>query len=114
MSTETQNSFLLRMRAVNNRIRKMFEDPKTTPEQKKKLCNELREKFPDEALPPWCNSPDAYYGTATETTFDSLEGGSSRRRRRTLRKTAKRRRRRTLRHQKSPAKRMTNIYTTYM
>jgi hypothetical protein len=63
------------MRAVNNRIRKTFEDPKTSPEQKKKLCNELREKFPDESLPSWCNSPDAYYGTTVDTTLHELAGG---------------------------------------
>lgn len=86
------------MRAVSNRIRKTFEDPKTTPEQKKQLCRSLSEKFPDEKLPEWCNSPDSYYGTPEVTTLEELEGGR-RRKRRTHRKLIKRRR--TLRHRRS-------------
>jgi hypothetical protein len=101
------------MLAVNNRIRKIFDDPKTTTAQKKKLCRSLAEKFRDDQLPEWCLTPEAYQGEAVDAALDDLEGGSSRRRRTARRKTAKRRRR-TLRSQKSPAKRMTNIYTTYM
>jgi hypothetical protein len=80
------------MLAVNNRIRKIFENPKTTVSQKKKLCKSLAEQFNEDQLPEWCTSPEAYQGEAVETTLDHLEGGRRRRRRQTRRKITKRRR----------------------
>ena len=99
------DSWRLRMLAVNNRIRKIFEDPKTTTAQKKKLCESLAEQFNEDQLPEWCTSegrglvslkggPVASPGLKTgNAAFNDLEGGRRSRRRRTVRrKTVKRRR----------------------
>jgi len=88
------------MIAVNNRIRKIFENPKTTVSQKKKLCKSLAEQFKDHQLPEWCTSPEAYQGEAAETTLDELEGGRTRRRRRNVRRKTMKRQRTLRRHRR--------------
>lgn len=112
MTTESEQSYVLRLLAYNNRIRKIFHDPKTTYEQKKKICKELSVKFkgdPAYFLPVWCNSSEAtsvkFFGkipgviTGTKTGYRDLDdlSGGKRRQRTTTRRAKLYKRGRTIR-----------------